>query len=324
MSGAEPAERRPRRLPDWPGAVVAAAGLVVVLWVCVTSWGAVSHAHPAYPVLLALTAILSIAALALALARRRTGRRGRLPLVLQVLGLVAGALVIAAVAWLRPHTAVEPALAALRSDGAVVVQETFDAIVIAPRDGAKPSGLFFQPGALVDARAYAAVLRPVAQDGRTVVIAKQPLGIAFLAVGAFDSARADHPSVTAWVVGGHSLGGTVAAIGAGDGQADTSAPAAGLLLYASYPATDMSVDLAVPVLSISGTRDGLATPEKIESSRQDLPPGAVFEVIVGASHAQFGSYGRQAGDNTPTISNEHARVQISDLTREFVAATLKG
>lgn len=303
---------------------MAAAGLVVVLWVCVTSWGAVSHAHPAYPVLLALTAILSIAALALALARRRTGRRGRLPLVLQVLGLVAGALVIAAVAWLRPHTAVEPALAALRSDGAVVVQETFDAIVIAPRDGAKPSGLFFQPGALVDARAYAAVLRPVAQDGRTVVIAKQPLGIAFLAVGAFDSARADHPSVTAWVVGGHSLGGTVAAIGAGDGQADTSAPAAGLLLYASYPATDMSVDLAVPVLSISGTRDGLATPEKIESSRQDLPPGAVFEVIVGASHAQFGSYGRQAGDNTPTISNEHARVQISDLTREFVAATLKG
>lgn len=314
-------ERAPRRLPGWPGSVVASAGLFVVLWVCVTSWGAVIHAHPAYPVLLVLTAIISIAALARRRNSRGNGRRGRLPLVLQVLGLGAGTLVIVAVAWLRPHSAVEPALAALRSDETVVVRETFDAIVIAPRDGAKPSGLFFQPGALVDARAYAAVLRPVAENGRTVVIAKQPLGIAFLAIGAFDNARADHPSVEAWVVGGHSLGGTVAAINVGVGQGDTTAPAAGLLLYASYPATDMSEDLTVPVLSISGARDGLATPAKIESSRLNLPPGAVFEVIDGASHAQFGSYGLQAGDDTPTVSNEHARLQISELTREFMAAT---
>lgn len=315
---------RLRRIQRWVGAGVAASGVTVVLWVCVTSWGAVSHAHPAYPVLLAVTAIVSLAGLTLSLLRLRGGLRGRLPLVLHILGLLGGALVIAAVAWLRPHTAVEPALAALRSDGAIVVRETFDAIVIAPRDKARPEGMFFQPGALVDARAYAAVLRPVAEDGRTVVIAKQPLGIGFLAVGAFDTARVAHPDVKAWVVGGHSLGGTVAAMEARDGQSGPSAPATGLLLYASYPATTMSTDLRMEVLSISGTMDALTTPAKIEASRRDLPPGARFEVIKGASHAQFGSYGPQAGDGTPTISDDRAREQISALTRRFVDASLRG
>lgn len=324
MNDAERAARSPRRLPGWPAAVVGAFGLIVVSWVCLSSWDAVRHSHPAYPVLLALTALCSLVTLALALVRRRRGRRGRLPLALQVLGLLAGALAIAGIGWLRPLTAVEPALAALRSDKALVVQETFDTIVIAPRDGTRPSGLFFQPGARVDARAYAAVLRPLAEDGHTVVIAKQPLGVAFLAIGAFDDARAAHPNVTSWVLGGHSLGGTVAAIQAGDGQQDSTAPAVGLLLYASYPATDMSSDLRIPVLSIAGTNDGLATTDEIEATRSDLPPGARFELIDGASHAQFGSYGPQAGDGIPTVSNDEARVRIADLTREFIGTIVEG
>jgi pimeloyl-ACP methyl ester carboxylesterase len=56
-------------------------------------------------------------------------------------------------------------------------------------------------------RAYAAVLRPLADAGYTVVIPKQPLGIAFLATGAFESTRDAHPDIDSWVVGGHSLGG---------------------------------------------------------------------------------------------------------------------
>ena len=72
-----------------------------------------------------------------------------------------------------------------------------------------------------------------------MVIAKQPLGIAFLALPAFGAARSGHPEVTRWVVGGHSLGGTVAVIQADDSDADPTAPAVGLLLYASYPAGDV-------------------------------------------------------------------------------------
>ncbi len=108
----------------------------------------------------------------------------------------------------------------------------------------------------MEARAYAAVLRPIAEAGHVVVIVKQPLGIGFLALGAFGDAREAQPEVSRWIAGGHSLGGTVASIDADRHDSDASAPAAGLLLFASYPATDISA-LEAAVLSISGTRDAL-------------------------------------------------------------------
>jgi pimeloyl-ACP methyl ester carboxylesterase len=95
-------------------------------------------------------------------------------------------------------------------------------------------------------------------------------------------------------------------------------PAIGLLLYASYPATDVSSSLRIPVESISGSRDGLATPAKIKESKALLPSDAGFTVIEGGSHAQFGDYGPQPGDNKPTVSNDEARRQISDASVKFV------
>ncbi len=226
---------------------------------------------------------------------------------------------VAAMVWLRPFAAVQPALAAMRSDASVEVTESATRIVLAPATGAPSEvGVFFQPGARVDARAYAAVLRPLAEAGHPVVIAKQPLGIAFLALSAFDSARSAQAEVQRWVVGGHSLGGTVAVIQADATDADRSAPAVGLLLYASYPAGDVRGSLTTAVESVSGSKDGLATPAKIQASRADLPADATFTVIDGASHAQFGAYGPQPGDGIPTITDEQARTLISGASLRFV------
>lgn len=299
----------------WIAAATAVAGVVVVVVALATSWAAVVHGHPAYAVVLAVTALVSILALVLALRRTRR-RRGAWRAAGRVALIVLGAGWIAAVAWLQPHAAVEPALTAMASDAAVTVTETTTDIVLAPADGAATTGVFFQPGALVDARAYAAVLRPLADAGIVVVIPKQPLGIAFLAIGAFDDASAAHPEVTTWVLGGHSLGGTVAAL---EAQGADPALVAGLLLFASYPADDMS-DAPLAVLSISGSQDGLATPAKIEASRASLPAGAEFLVVDGASHAQFGAYGPQAGDGVALISDADAREQISAATVAFVAS----
>ena len=176
----------------------------------------------------------------------------------------------------------------------------------------------FQPGAKVDARAYAAILRPLAEAGYPVVIPKQPLGIAFFALGAFDGERAAHPAITQWVVGGHSLGGTVAAMTAEAHDADVTSPVRGLLLYASYPATDMRSTLTAGVLSVSGTNDGLATPAKIDASKLTLPAASVFVPIQGAVHSYFGDYGEQPGDGTPTISHAQARQEISGVTRDWL------
>jgi len=181
-------------------------------------------------------------------------------------------------------------------------------------------GLVFQPGAKVEARAYAAVLRPLAEAGVLVVVPQQPVGIGFLAMGAFEAARTAHPEITRWVVGGHSLGGTVAAMDAEAHADDVDAPVMGLMLWASYPASDLSSTLSAAVLSLSGSEDGLATPATIEASRADLPAGTTFTVVGGVSHASFGDYGPQPGDGTPTIGADDARAQISGASVAFLAA----
>ncbi len=221
-------------------------------------------------------------------------------------------------AWLRPFSAVEPALGAMGSDARVTVAEYPTQIVMAPTGPASHTGVFFQPGARVDARAYAAILRPLAESGYTVIIAKQPLGIALLAITIFDATKPAHPAITRWVLGGHSLGGTVAAIQASSGDVDAVAPVVGPLLYASYPANNISTSLTAKALSISATNDGLATPDKIEASKPNLPAGSTFTAIDGAVHSFFGDYGPQPGDGTPTISHADARTQTSRDSVAFV------
>jgi hypothetical protein len=299
----------------WVVRVISAIGVLVVSWCALTAWPAIVHGHPLYGVLLLLTLLVAVVAGWWTFRGRAPWRGWRRVVAVILVVLALGWLAL--MAWLRPFTAVEPALAAMSSDSVVTVAESTSEIVMTPSGDVSPVGVFFQPGAKVEARAYAAVLRPLAEAGHTVVIAKQPLGIAFLSLGAFESARDANPQIASWVVGGHSLGGTVAAMEAEAHDSDAMAPVTGLMLYASYPASDMSTSLVSDVISISGTNDGLATPADIDASRGDLPAGAAFLPIDGAVHAFFGDYGPQPGDGTPTITHDAARDQISGASVDF-------
>ena len=86
----------------------------------------------------------------------------------------------------------------MESGAAMTVTESATQIVLAPAGAATGPGLVFQPGAKVEARAYAAVLHPLAEAGTLVVVPKQPLGIAFLATGAFEASRSDLPPCAAF------------------------------------------------------------------------------------------------------------------------------
>jgi pimeloyl-ACP methyl ester carboxylesterase len=99
-----------------------------------------------------------------------------------------------------------------------------------------------------------------------------------------------------WYVGGHSLGGVMAA----DFAAKQAAELRGLVLLASYPTGDLAPSLRV--LSISGSEDGVLNREKLEAGTRYLPEDAVLQVSPGGNHAQFGSYGPQKGDGEPRIS----------------------
>ncbi|XOQ14697.1 MAG: hypothetical protein ACFWTY_11905 [Shouchella clausii] len=58
----------------------------------------------------------------------------------------------------------------------------------------------------------------------------------------------------------------------------------------------------LPVLSISGSEDGLSTPEKIDNMSDYLPDTTEFVEINGGNHAYFGVYGSQSGDNEAEIT----------------------
>jgi hypothetical protein len=310
------------RAMAWVSRVLAVLGLSAVGWVLITALPAVVHGHPAYAVMLMLTVLGCVWALFLH-RRTRPPTRGwrRVGSVALALGAVGWLAILVA---LRPYSAEEPALTAMQSDATVSVTESATRIVMEPTGTASAVSVLYQPGALVEARAYAAVLRPLAESGHRVVIVKQPFGIAFLSLGALDRVRGQYPDTTGWVVGGHSLGGTVAAIQADSNDDSPIAPAVGLLLHASYPASDISESLSAVALSVSGSNDGLATPADIEASRANLPADTQFVVVDGAVHSFFGDYGPQPGDGEPTISHDEARTQISNATVQFVTEVTAG
>lgn len=227
-----------------------------------------------------------------------------------VIGLGAGLL------WLRPFPASEAAVAALSSDEGVTITATSDLITFIP---SKPTntGLIFYPGARVEPRAYAVLMRALAARGTATFIIKLPYDIAFFAQDRATAIIDAHPEIRTWAVSEHSLGGVVASSYA----AANTDRVAGLLLYASYPASDLSVTLAnMAVLSISGANDGLATPAKIEQSRPLLPASTQYLAITGGVHAFFGDYGAQPGDGQPTVSRAEAQEAITNASAEILAA----
>jgi pimeloyl-ACP methyl ester carboxylesterase len=246
----------------------------------------------------------------MATTRRRRILRRTLWSLLAIIVLVVGG----TIAWSQIGVmSAEPApLAQAKADPALVIRDTGAGIVLSPADGESTAGLVFIPGAKVQAEAYIAVLQDLAaQDGLTIVITRPWLNLAFFDLRGLDSFTSAAPDIGTWMVGGHSLGGVRACQLAADADA--------LVLFASYCANDLSgTDL--PVLSLSGTEDGLSTPQKIADARRLLPADAQLVEIPGASHSSFGDYGAQSGDGTPTISDAEMRAELTDRIGEFTTA----
>lgn len=219
--------------------------------------------------------------------------------------------VVGIVAWSQIGVmAAEPEqLETVQENSAITVEDAEQGIVLSPADGESEQGLVFIPGAKVDPWAYAAILQGLAEDGVTVVITRPWLNLAFFDPRGLDSFTSAAPDVDSWSVGGHSLGGVRACQLAVDADA--------LVLFGSYCSNDLS-DTSLPVLSLSGSEDGLSTSRKIDAARDELPADAEIVEIEGASHASFGDYGPQDGDGVPTISTEDMHAQVTGLTTDFL------
>lgn len=224
--------------------------------------------------------------------------------------------VVLAVSWwvLRfPDAEAGPLQAVLdHPDLATVVDD--DLVVMTPADGMVDDAptVVFYPGAGVPPEAYAANWAPVVEaTDATVLIPSMPLRLAVLDRDAAAELRARPRSTGEWWIGGHSLGGAMAArhLAENPGRWD------GLVLWGAYPAGDgLAADDRLEVVSVTGSRDGLTTPDDVADSATDLPADARFVELDGVNHAQFGAYGDQTGDLPATVDDDTARAAIAEAT----------
>jgi len=135
-----------------------------------------------------------------------------------------------------------------------------------------------------------------------------PLDLAIFGVNKANDVIAAYPEVQHWIIGGHSLGGSMAA----QYVKDNPTKVKGVAFMAAYPADNVDLSkLPVKFVSLHGSNDGLATEAKIQNSLKNLPADTKVVLIEGGNHAQYGNYGPQAGDGIATISREEQQRQTT-------------
>lgn len=184
-------------------------------------------------------------------------------------------------------------------------------IVFSPNE--PKAGLIFYPGGKVEYTAYAPLMSELAERGVLCVLVKMPFNLAIFNINAADGIREEYPQITEWYIGGHSLGGAMAAVYASNHLANVK----GLLLLGAYSTADLT-DSGLKVVSLYGSEDKVLNLEKYEQSRSNLPTDFAELVIDGGCHSYFGDYGMQDGDGEPTITREE---QFA-ITAQFFADSL--
>lgn len=235
-----------------------------------------------------------------------------------MVGLAVGGFVVWADAPAKPSA---ETYAAMKSNGDVKVSlDAAGHLLFEPFGAQNSVGFILYPGARVDPRAYAPLARGIAARGNVVIIAPMLLNLAVLSPERAQDIIDTYQGIRTWVIGGHSLGGSMAARFARLHPKEVR----GLVLWASYPASadDLSASV-LPILSVSASRDGLATPAKIAAARVLLPPTTIYRFIEGGNHAQFGSYGTQMGDHAATITPAEQWRLVVQATANFLAQVAK-
>lgn len=201
------------------------------------------------------------------------------------------------------------ALSYLNSSDAVSVSKTENGYFF---DGpGKTDAFIFYPGAKVEETAYAPLLHQLAKKGVDCFLVKMPLRMAMFGRGAAGDIIDKH-SYGSWYLGGHSLGGAMAAIYAAEYKNRFD----GLILMAAYPTQKLND--GIKLLSLAGDQDQVLKWETYEDNKVNWPGNAEEYIIKGGNHAQFGDYGEQRGDGEPQISGEEQQEQTAEEILELI------
>lgn len=189
-----------------------------------------------------------------------------------------------------------------------MMEETEDYIIYG--DTKSSVGLIFYPGAKVDEAAYAPIMDALAEDGICCVVVKMPYHMAIFDMNAATDVRKNFSDVKQWYIGGHSMGGAMAA----DYAAGHEDELAGLILLAAYPTKELA---ELPVLSVYGSEDGVLNLKKYQDDIANAK-NLTERMIEGGNHAGFGNYGEQKGDKTAEIMRDEQWQETVDYILTFI------
>ena len=193
---------------------------------------------------------------------------------------------------------------ALRSDDTVKVMQTEYGWLF---DGpSEKDAIIFYPGGKVEETAYAPLLHCLAEQGMDACLVKMPFRLAVFGVNKADHVMKQY-DYEHWYIGGHSLGGVIAA----DYASKHSSELCGVYMLAAYPVKPL--DEKTAAITIYGSEDGVLNMEKMRNAKQYLPEGSKEHVIKGGNHAQFGNYGKQDGDGIADISPDEQQHKTVEL-----------
>jgi hypothetical protein len=157
-------------------------------------------------------------------------------------------------------------------------------------------GFIFYPGGKVEFSAYEPLMYELALNGITCVLLEMPFNLAVFNVNAADKVIDYFPNVSSWYIGGHSLGGSMAATYLEKNYNKFD----GLILLGSYSTSNLK-NTDLKVLSIYGSEDKVMNKEKYLKYKDNLPNDFTEVIIEGGCHAYFGMYGNQDGDGVSKI-----------------------
>lgn len=211
--------------------------------------------------------------------------------------------------------------ATFRSTSNVRVLDTGDVIQFLPTHEAPGAGIIFLPGGGIDPVAYAPLMRSVAESGHSAVIVKVPWRVAPTAGARRDlwlriaRVLATGGPGKPWVLGGHSRG----AVFALNYLIQNPRQLAGLVLIGTTHPRDIDIyGSKIPIMKIVGTRDCVATMERVMVNARLLPPSTQWVRIKGGNHRQFGYYGYQLGDCAAEISRASQQGQTAIAIIRFL------
>lgn len=213
--------------------------------------------------------------------------------------------------YVRDYYRAEPkALEGLSGSDQVTVTEEDGLLIFEPET--VEAGFVFYPGGKVEFYAYAPLMMALANENILCLLPEMPANLAVLDPHAAQELPQRYPQVERWYIGGHSLGGSMAA-----SHAEKDDRFAGLILLASYSTADLR-NTRLKVLSIYGTEDGVLDPEKYSENFANLPEDTTEILLYGGNHAGFGSYGPQEGDGTSSLPAGEQQRFTAQTIAEFL------